>query len=92
MRNIKWGDCFTKNDLYRGTFVLEDVAYWMKKKKQQAVCPEDYPDTNQMIYWYEEAAKQGHVKAIVELADWYIPLSCDNSQVGKSSSNRHLSL
>lgn len=50
-------------------WTLESVAYWMKKEKQQAVCPEDYPDANQMIYWYEEAAKQGHVKAIVELAE-----------------------
>lgn len=80
----KMGRLLYKKMTYTGArFVLEDVAYWMKKKKQQAVCPEDYPDTNQMIYWYEEAAKQGHVKAIVELADWYIPLSCDNSQVGK---------
>ena len=64
-------------------WTLESVAYWMKKEKQQAVCPEDYPDANQMVCWYEEAAKQGHVKAIVELAEWYIPFSCDNSQVGK---------
>lgn len=80
----KMGRLLYKKMTYTGArFVLESVAYWMKKEKQQAVCPEDYPDANQMIYWYEEAAKQGHVKAIVELAEWYIPFSCDNSQVGK---------
>lgn len=80
----KMGKLLYKKMTYTGArFVLEDVAYWMNKEKQQAVCPEDYPDANQMIYWYEEAAKQGHLKAIVELAGWYIPFSCDSSQVGR---------
>lgn len=80
----KMGKLLYKKMTYTGArFVLEDVAYWMNKEKQQAVCPEDYPDANQMIYWYEQAAKQGYVKAIVELAGWYIPLSCDSSQVGR---------
>ena len=80
----KMGKLLYKKMTYTGArFVLEDVAYWMNKEKQQAVCPEDYPDANQMIYWYEEAAKQGHLKAIVELARWYIPFSCDSSQVGR---------
>ena len=80
----KMGKLFYKKMTYTGArFVLEDIAYWMNKEKQQAVCPEDYPDANQMIYWYEEAAKQGHLKAIVELAGWYIPFSCDSSQVGR---------
>ena len=80
----KMGKLLYKKMTYTGArFVLENVAYWMNKEKQQAVCPEDYPDANQMIYWYEEAAKQGHLKAIVELAGWYIPFSCDSSQVGR---------
>lgn len=80
----KMGRLLYKKMTHTGArFVLEDVAYWMNKEKQQAMCPEDYPDANKMIYWYEEAAKQGHIKATVELAEWYVPLSCDNSQVGR---------
>lgn len=78
----KMGKLLYKKMTHTGArFVLENVTYWMNKERQQAVCPEDYPDANQMIYWYEQAAKQEHIQAIVELAGWYIPLSCDSSQI-----------
>ena len=55
---------------------IEKAIFWGNLSSKPELCKTDFSDTNKMIDWYEKAAKQKHVKAMVELAAWYAPVSC----------------
>lgn len=55
---------------------FEKAMFWVNLSSKPELCKVDFLDLNKMIDWYEKAAKQKHVKAMVELAEWCAPISC----------------
>ena len=55
------------------------VIFWLVLSRKPELCKADFSDFNKMINWYEKAAKQKHIKAMVELAEWYTPIRCGSS-------------
>ena len=58
---------------------IEKVIFWLDLSRKPELCKADFSDFNKMINWYEKAAKQKHIKAMVELAEWYTPIRCGSS-------------
>ena len=53
---------------------IEKAIFWLDLSRKPELCKADFSDFNKMINWYEKAAKQKHIKAMVELAEWYTPI------------------
>ena len=58
---------------------IEKAIFWLDLSRKPELCKADFSDFNKMINWYEKAAKQKHIKAMVELAEWYTPIRCGSS-------------
>ena len=58
---------------------FEKAIFWLNLSSKPELCKADFSDFSKMIHWYEEAAKQKHIKAMVELAEWYTPIRCGSS-------------
>lgn len=58
---------------------IEKAIFWLNLSRKPELCKADFSDFNKMINWYEKAAKQKHIKAMVELAEWYTPIRCGSS-------------
>lgn len=58
---------------------FEKAIFWLDLSRKPELCKADFSDFNKMINWYEKAAKQKHIKAMVELAEWYTPIRCGSS-------------
>ena len=58
---------------------FEKAIFWLNLSSKPELCKADFSDFSKMIDWYEEAAKQKHIKAMVELAEWYTPIRCGSS-------------
>ena len=60
---------------------IEKAIFWLDLSRKPELCKADFSDFNKMINWYEKAAKQKHIKAMVELAEWYTPIvSCSSAK------------
>ncbi len=53
---------------------FEKAIFWSDLSRKPELCKADFSDFSKMIDWYEKAAKQKHIKAMVELAEWYTPI------------------
>ena len=58
---------------------FEKAIFWSDLSRKPELCKADFSDFSKMIDWYEKAAKQKHIKAMVELAEWYTPIRCGSS-------------
>lgn len=60
---------------------FEKAIFWSDLSRKPELCKADFSDFSKMIDWYEKAAKQKHIKAMVELAEWYTPIvSCSSAK------------
>lgn len=53
---------------------FEKAIFWSDLSRKPELCKADFSDFSKMIDWYEKAAKQKHIEAMVELAEWYTPI------------------